>query len=240
MGETAAVVLDLRGVEKDYRGLRPLRIQRLQLHAGEHLALAGFDGTTAEVMVNLVTGATVPDAGEIRVFGELTSAIANGDAWLASLDRFGILSDRAVLLDGLSVLQNLAMPLSLELDPIPEAHRAQALALAAEVGLGEDTLDQPAGHLTPQARVRLRLGRALALKPSLLLAEHPNAPLPAADVAGLATDLKRIVAARRIAGLTLTADAAFAAAVGDRMLTLHPASGELRPSAGWRRWFAGR
>lgn len=240
MSDSSRVLLDIRAVQKDYRGLRPLRIQQLEVRQGQNVALVGFDEVTAEVFVNLVTGATVPDKGDVRVFGQLTSSITDGDAWLASLDRFGILSERAVLLDGLTVLQNLAMPMSLEVDPIPDRVKSRAMQLAGEAGIEASDLARPVGALSRAGRLRVRLGRALALDPLLLLAEHPNASLPSDEVPAFAADLSRIIAARGIASLTLTADRAFAAVVADQVLTLQPATGQLKRAAGWRRWFVGR
>jgi ABC-type transporter Mla maintaining outer membrane lipid asymmetry ATPase subunit MlaF len=233
-------VVAIHGVVKDYHGLRPLRIQRFDLHAGQHVALIGFDAASAEVFVNLVTGATVPDAGEVRVFGEPTSAITHADAWLQSLDTFGILSERAVLLDGLTTLQNLAMPFSLELDPMPDTSRLQATRLAAEVGLDPADIARPVGALTPLARLRVRLGRALALAPRVLLAEHPNAALPEGELPSFAADYAKLLATRGLAAITLTADVTFAAAVAEQVLMLQPATGELKPATGWRRWFSRR
>ena len=66
-------VLELTGVSRDYRGLRPLRIERLTVRAGEHVAILGLDQVTSEVFLNLVTGATVPDRGEVKLFGRATS-----------------------------------------------------------------------------------------------------------------------------------------------------------------------
>lgn len=231
------VVLLLRNVQKDYRGLRPLRIEHLELRQGQNLALVGFDQITAEVFVNLVTGATAPDTGEVYVFGQSTTTIADGDAWLASLDQFGILSQRAVLLDQLTVAQNLAVPFSLELDPIPDAVRREVTRLAAEVGLEESELPRVVADITASARLRVRLARAIALQPRVLLSEHPNASLPAVEVATFATDLARVIAGRHLASVTLTADTAFAAAVTAQVLTLQPATGELTSAVGWRRWF---
>ena len=99
------------------------------------MALLGFDQPTAEVFVNLATGATLPDGGEVRVFGRPTRAIDDSADWLATVDRFGIVSERAVLLDALSVIQNLAMPFTLEIEPPPDDVRQRAEALAHEVGL---------------------------------------------------------------------------------------------------------
>jgi predicted ABC-type transport system involved in lysophospholipase L1 biosynthesis ATPase subunit len=234
------LVLEFLDVTKDYRGLRPLRIRHLELREAQTLAVTGVDQAAAEIFVNLATGATVPDAGDVRVFGESTAGITDADAWLASLDRFGILSERAVVLDGLNALQNIAMPFTLEVDPLTEPLRARAIGLAREAGLDGDDLGKPVGDLMPPARLRVRLGRALALQPRVLIAEHPNAALPPADLPAFAADFAAVVAARGIAALTLTADRTFAAAVAEQVLTLQPATGELKAAAGWRRWFAGR
>jgi putative ABC transport system ATP-binding protein len=233
-------VLQFEDVQKAYGGLRPLRIKHLEIAAGQALALVGFDAAMAEVFVNLATAATLPDAGEVRAFGESTGSIRDADAWLSSLDRFGIVSDRAVVMDGLTALQNLAMPLTLDVEPLADPVRTQADRLAAEVGLDDRDRAQLVGELGPPARLRVRLGRALALGPRVLLAEHPNATLSPADAAAFAADYGPIVAARGIASILLTADHRFASAVGHEVLTLQPATGELRPAAGWRRWFAGR
>jgi ABC-type transporter Mla maintaining outer membrane lipid asymmetry ATPase subunit MlaF len=222
------VVIELREVRKDYRGLRPLRVNHLQLRHGQSLALVGFDEIAAEVLVNLLTGATVPDAGDVVVFGHSTAALADGDAWLALLDRFGILSPRAVLLDELTVEQNLALPFTLELDSIPDPVRAQVRQLAADVALENAELTRPG----------LRLARAVALDPRLLLAEHPNAAVPAGEVPLFATDYGRLVTRRGMTSLVLTADHAFAAAVADEVLTLQPATGELKAASRWQRWLS--
>jgi hypothetical protein len=75
--------------------------------------------------------------------------------------------------------------------------------------------------------------------PRVLLAEHPNAALPADAVAAAAADLSDIVARRSLAALILTADRTFARATAKRVLTLQPATGELSVSQGWRHWFGG-
>jgi ABC-type transporter Mla maintaining outer membrane lipid asymmetry ATPase subunit MlaF len=236
----ADLVLEIRNVRVDYQGLRPLRVQRLEVRRGETVALLGFDKPAAEVFVNLATGAALPTAGEVIVFGQPTASITDADAWLTSLDRFGILSERAVLLDGLTALQNMAMPWTLDVEPLADELRARATRLAAEVGLEAGDLVQPVGSVSPAARIRVRLARALALEPVVVLAEHPNAMLPPQDVPAFAADYARVVAARELASVTLSADRTFASAVAERVLTLQPATGELKAAPGWRRWFAGR
>ena len=231
------VIIDVRNIRKDYRALRPLRITSLQIHAGESIALLGFDLAAAEVFVNLVTAATLPDEGEVRIFGTPTSTIQTPDAWLGVLDRFGIVGERAVVLDELSVEANLIMPNTLALHDLDAATREEARQLAEEVGLDAPIL-KPVAQLDAAARVRLRLGRALAPRPQVVLAEHPNATLEGDALHAFAADYTRIVRARHVTSVVLTADAKFAAAVATRVLTLQPATGDLKAPGAWSRWFS--
>jgi len=230
-------VLDLHGVSKDYRGLRPLRIERLTVAGGEHVALLGLDQVSAEVFINLVTGATLPDTGDVHVFGRPTSDIADSTDWLSTVDRFGIVSERAVLLEPLTVIQNLAMPFSLEIEPPSDEVRAQAEGLAAEVGLPEDLWTRPVAELDQAGHARVRLGRALALNPAVLLLEHVNAGLDAAAAGLLAAELRATAARRGVALVAATADQAFARAIAGRVLRWEPATGRLTEQRGWfGRW----
>jgi ABC-type sulfate/molybdate transport systems ATPase subunit len=231
-------VLELTGISKDYRGLRPLRIAGLQVAAGEHVAILGFDQVSAEVFINLVTGATLPDAGEVRVLGRLTSAITDSADWLATVDRFGIVSDRAVLLDQMTVVQNLAMPFTLQIEPPPAAVQVRAEALAREVGIGPDAWTAPVSRLDASQRARVRLGRAIALDPVVLLLEHASASIERGDIVALGADLRAVASGRGAALVAVSADEAFARAVAGRVLTLEPASGRLKEAR--RRWFRAR
>ena len=231
------VLVRLRGVSKDYRSLRPLRIAELDLPAGRSIALLGLDQMMAEVFLDLITGAILPDSGEVFAFGKPTSSIGDPEAWLTTLDQFGLFTDRAVLVEQFTVEQNLALPLSVAVEDMSPDVRGRVAELAAEVGLASE-LRRQAGVLAPGQRARIRLGRALALAPSVLVAEHPNATLSSEDASVLATDVSRIVAARGIASIVLTADHAFARAVAREVLVLEPATGALKPASSWRRWFS--
>ena len=231
----SAPVLELLDVSKNYHGLRPLRIASLTVGAREQVALLGFDQSTAEVFVNLVTGASLPDRGSIRMSGRATTEIADSAEWLTLVDRFGIVSRRAVLLDALTVVQNLAMPYTLEVEPPPAEVRARAVSLAEEVGLDTSALDRPIAELDAAGVFRARVARAVALDPAVLLFEHPTADVPRSDVVALATRCRAVAAARGIAAIVLTADREFAEASASRVLTLEPATGRLTGGGWWSR-----
>lgn len=234
----AEPLVAVRNIEKDYRALRPLRVRELDVYEGQTLALLGFDAAMAEVFVSLITAAALPDTGEVRVEGRPTSEVTDSGAWLALLERFGLLTHRTVLVDRLTTEENLAIPFTLDLGSASDTVRRQVRGLAEEIGLDPAELSAPVATISPLAQMRVRLGRALALAPRLVLAEHPNAMLSADDTPAFAAEFSRIINRRGAATIVFTADQRFASAVADQVLTLQPATGELTRASGWRRWFS--
>jgi len=228
-------VLEFAGVSKAFGGLRPLRIAELRVGAGERAALLGLDQPMAEVFVNLATGATLPDEGQVTQFGRPTSAIADSADWLAAVDRFGIVSDRAVVLAQMTAVQNLAMPFTLDIEPPPAAERARAEAIAREVELPEAAWERPLFELEAAAALRVRLGRAVALDPEILLLEHATATVARSLAGEIGAVVRAVAERRRIAVVSVGADEAFARALGGRVVALDPATGRLKPRGGWFR-----
>jgi ABC-type lipoprotein export system ATPase subunit len=231
-------LVSIQDLVKHYQALRPLRIKTLTVSEGDVVSLFGLDAQAAEVLVGVLTGALVPDEGEVRLFDRSTKEIGDAEAWLAMLDGVGLLTERAALIEQFTVEQNIAMPFTLEVDPVPAGVKAQVAALAEEVKLAPDALSLQVGRADPELKVRVRMARALALGPRLLVAEHPSATLPRASVPAVARDLARIAASRRLAVLALTADEAFAGALGGQVLRHEGATGALKAQGFWRKLFS--
>lgn len=231
------VLVSVRRLVKNYQGLRPLRLQALEVPRGAVISISGLDLPAAEMVVGLLTGAVLPEEGAVHLFGQSTHDVTDSDAWLAMLDQVGIVTDRAVLIAQFSVEQNVAMPFTLQVDPLADTIRAQVHRLAGEVGLDPSTLERPVAQSSPEVVARVRLARALALEPTLLIAEHPSASLPRESVKSYARDIARIARAREMAVLAITADPLFADALGGQRLTHEPGTGALRPASFWRRVF---
>jgi predicted ABC-type transport system involved in lysophospholipase L1 biosynthesis ATPase subunit len=221
-------ILVVENLVKDHGGLRPLRIKSLSLGSGEILSIGGIDAGAAEVLVNLITGASLPTSGDVSLFGQNTRAIPDAGAWLSSLDGLAMISTRAVFIEAFTPLQNIAMAFTLDVDPVDPKVIPQAGALARGAGLDPMRLDLPVGKLEPIDQMRTHVARALALKPRLVIAEHPTATMPRESVSTFAADLSRAVKANGAALLALTADEEFARALGGRRLLLQPATGELK------------
>jgi ABC-type transporter Mla maintaining outer membrane lipid asymmetry ATPase subunit MlaF len=229
-------VIEMRGVEKQYGGLRPLRVRHLELPVGRSTMLLGFDRPAAETFINLMTGSALPEAGDVVSFGRSTRAIADSADWLQFVEQFGIVSDRVVLLDAMTVAQNLAISFDLEIDPIPDHILARVATLAAEVGIDERMLTVRVGEADPYLKARVRLARALAFDPVLLVLEHPTATLLPEHAAPYGSSIKAIAAGRNLTVVGLTADRKFAEHTGGRLLVWQPATGEFREGPGRRFW----
>lgn len=230
-------LLEISGLSKDYQTLRPLRIKSLVVKRGDIIAISGVDVLGAETFVHLVTGATLPDQGEVSLFGRNTRGITDSDAWLKSLDGVGMITARGILVEMFSVLQNIALSLTLEVDPIDPQFVPQAAALAKEVGIDAALFDVAAGKVSADVQMRVHLARALALGPHMLIAEHPSASLPRETVAAFGSDLGKVARARGLALVAITADDSIAKAIGGSRLELVAATGELRALSRIRRLF---
>ena len=221
-------LLEIAALSKDYQGLRPLRIAQLSVNPGDVIVLGGIDAVAAQALVHLITGAALPDAGDVTLFGQNTRAIKDGEAWLASLDGLGMVTARGILIEAFSVLQNIAMSYTLDVDPIDPRVVPQAGEVARSVGIDAALFDAPAGKVPLDVQMRVHLARSLALGPKMLIAEHPSATLPRDTVAAFGADLARAAQSRGLALLAITADETFAKALGGRRLELAAATGELR------------
>ncbi len=115
--------------------MSPLRICAIsRVGPTDRVTLLGCDRPAAETIVHLITGAAVPDEGSVRIAGHDTRSIATDTEWLSSLDRFGIVTERAMLLESLPVAANLAIPITLAIDPMSAETRAEVERLADLVG----------------------------------------------------------------------------------------------------------
>ena len=142
-----------------------------------------------------------------------------------------------MLLDGLSVAAESGAAVLARHRAAGRRSSRSRDALAREIGSSERDWDRRLGELGSAARLRVRLGRALALDPAIVLFEHPSAGLAREEVVAMGRDIRGVLerrhrsGGRALASLTLTADLDFAGAVATRVLTLDPASGRLSRSA---------
>jgi ABC-type sulfate/molybdate transport systems ATPase subunit len=183
-------VLNLRGIRHRRGGREVLEIDRLDLAAGERLAVLGPNGAGKTTLLRLMAGLEAPSAGTVEIDGVRT---VHADAGLRR--RIGFATQRAGLLST-SVRRNVELPLRWR-GTGRAARRAAALAALRRLGV-EHLADRPAPALSGGEAQRVSLARALALEPRLLLLDEPAAGLDAEARRSFLDDLAGLLADRSI------------------------------------------
>ena len=161
----------------------------LSLGAGESLALMGESGSGKSTLLHLAAGLDLPDAGEVRLAGQAISALSEPDRARLRREAVGLVFQQFHLVPSLSVLDNLRLQARLAgvEDPAWSAELIRRLGLA---GMERRYPEQLSGG----QQQRLAIGRALAPRPALLLADEPTGNLDettAGEVLELLLDLVR-------------------------------------------------
>ena len=188
----------------------------LSVQAGEFVSIIGSSGSGKSTLLHLLGGLDLPTSGEVRVHGELLSAMnetKRGDVRNKSL---GFVYQFHHLLGEFDAVENVAMPLLFRRDVHVDEARSQAIELLKKVGLGH-RLDHKPGELSGGERQRVALARALVTRPSVVLADEPTGNLDrktATDILALLGDLRRDLG---MALLVVTHDESLAGAA-DRIM----------------------
>ncbi|MFC3943757.1 ABC transporter ATP-binding protein [Pseudomonas gingeri NCPPB 3146 = LMG 5327] len=184
-------MLRIRGLSKAYATAQgPLAVLQgvdLELEQGASLALMGESGSGKSTLLHLVAGLDRADAGAIEIAGRDLCQL--NEAQLASWRRhdIGLIFQQFNLIPSLTVADNLAFQARLagRHDPRWQDELVERLGLA-------QTLSRYPEQLSGGQQQRVALGRALAAKPPLILADEPTGSLDEStsdEVLGLLLDL---------------------------------------------------
>lgn len=212
-------MLTVRHLTKSYRSAQEdvavLRGVDLAVAAGESVALTGESGSGKSTLLHLIAGLDAADGGEIML-GDVTVTGLN-DAERAALrrDRLGLVFQQFNLIPSLSVADNLAFQsrISGRYDAPWQSELIERLSLGC-------LLKRYPEQLSGGQQQRVAIGRALAAKPSLLLADEPTGNLDE-DTANEVMRLVRDLVTRSGCGFLMVTHSERLAALLDRHVHLH-------------------
>ncbi len=190
---TAAVVVELTSVHKEYGDSVALDGISLAVRAGEAVAVMGPSGSGKSTLLNMVAGLDRPTSGSVVVHGE--DLVALNETGLARFRRrrIGMIFQFFNLLDDLPALDNVALAAQLTGTSAAPARR-RALELLDELGIADRRNIYPA-QLSGGERQRVAVARALMNRPAVLLADEPTGALDSRSgeqVMDLLLDLNQI------------------------------------------------
>src|SRR5260370_7765071 len=208
------IVLDVTGLTKSYRSAgEEIAVRRgvyLAVAAGESVALTGESGSGKSTLLHLIAGLDAADGGDIRLADVVVSGL--GDAGRAELrrDRLGLVFQQFNVIPSLTVEDSLVFQSRIAGRHDPAWHAE----LVERLGLGNCLRRYPE-QLSGGQQQRVAIGRAVATKPLLLLADEPTGNLDEATADEVLALARALVARPGCAFLTVTHTTRLAA-------TLHP------------------
>jgi putative ABC transport system ATP-binding protein len=195
--EQPDAVIRVRGVRKTYEAegmpVRALRGVDFEMAPKEFVAVMGPSGCGKSTLLNLVAGLDTPSEGEIAVAGEPLAGKDENELARMRRRHVGIVFQFFNLLEGMTCLENVALPAMIAGASRKQAER-RARDLLDLLGLGDKARSVPA-VLSGGQRQRLAIARALANQPTMLLADEPTGALDSAGGAEIMELFRRLHAA---------------------------------------------
>ena len=168
-------MINIVNLKKSFPGQEVLQGLNLSIVKNKITAIVGRSGCGKSVLLKLIIGLLKPDAGEVRVNGDVLSNL-EGSQLNEIRKKFGMLFQGAALLDSMDVFNNVAFPLRektrLSQDEI-KTRVEQELKNVGIVGMNDKYPSQLSGGM----KKRVGLARALIMEPEIVLFDEPTTGL---------------------------------------------------------------
>src|SRR3954452_10812039 len=158
-----------------------LRDVNLEIHDGDFMAIVGPSGSGKSTMLQLIGLLDRPTRGVVELDGQDLDDLDDAARTRLRLTTLGFVFQRFHLLNDLTAIENVAVPMEALGLPMRERFERAAWLLKA-VGLGE-RLDFKPSRLSGGQRQRVAIARALANNPRIILADEPTGELHSEDKA---------------------------------------------------------
>ena len=186
------------------------------LDRGRTLALTGESGSGKSTLLTLIAGLDRPDRGQIALDGQPLSALDEAGLAAVRRSRIGLIFQQFNLIPSLSVAQNLAFQARLagRHDPDWCAHLAEGLGLTPHLAKYPEAL-------SGGQQQRVAVGRVLAVRPDLILADEPTGNLDETTADKVMAELQGLVASAGAALILVTHSERLAAGLERRLHLSH-------------------
>ncbi|MBT8478563.1 MAG: ABC transporter ATP-binding protein [Gemmatimonadetes bacterium] len=172
-------LVEAREVTREYRLkgdlIQAVRGISLEIQAGDFLAIVGPSGSGKSTLLHLLGAVDTPTDGTIYLDGTDVTSMSDPQRARFRLEHVGLVFQRFHLLPMLTATENVELPMA-EAGVSRRDRRNRAVELLERVGLANRMRHRP-GEISGGQRQRVAVARALANRPSLLLADEPTGEL---------------------------------------------------------------
>jgi len=174
-------MITLQNIEKVYRTstIETLALTNINLHirAGEFVSIMGPSGCGKSTLLNLIGLLDEPSAGRVEIGGQAVTTYRDGELARLRNQKIGFIFQSFHLINDLSVLDNVEIPLLYRKGDETGPSRRQLAQMALEkVGLSNRMSHFP-GQLSGGQKQRVAIARAIVGRPSIILADEPTGNL---------------------------------------------------------------
>jgi putative ABC transport system ATP-binding protein len=167
--------------------------------------MAGPSGSGKSTLLSIMGLVLRPSEGQILLKDNDVSALTDEQAATVRLRDFGFVFQQPMLIEGLSILENVLLATSVQGGRASSTIRQKAIALLTELGLGEAVTMQPR-LLSGGQKQRAAIVRALIKDPSIILGDEPTSALDAESGRVVLDILKRIALEEKRAVVVVSHD----------------------------------
>ncbi|KAB1158209.1 ABC transporter ATP-binding protein [Flavobacterium luteum] len=212
-------VITINGLCKSFGELEVLKGIDLTIYRGENVAVLGKSGSGKSVLIKIIAGLLKPDKGKVTVLGKQIDKL-NGKELDNLRLHIGFSFQSSALYDSMSVYQNLAFPLTMNVKNLTRKEVDNAVEEALEaVGL-EDKIHELPADLSGGQRKRLGIARTLILKPEIMLYDEPTSGLDPITCTEINTLMIEVQERYKTSSLIITHDLTCAKNTCDRIAML--------------------
>jgi lipoprotein-releasing system ATP-binding protein len=148
----------------------------LTLQPGEFVALMGPSGSGKSTLLNIIGLLDRPTSGRLFINGEETGKLNDAELTRLRGHSIGFIFQSHFLISAFTALENVMMPMLVDHNFPTEEMKIRAHELLSEMGL-EKWENNLANNMSGGQQQRVAIGRALAMSPSLILADEPTGNL---------------------------------------------------------------